>query len=175
MAQAIPFIASTLATVGGGSGAAVTAGNVALGTAKAVGAAAAVGGTAASIQQGRRAQRAQEKADEVSRAQTAIANQRSIRQNILRSRAAQAQLISQGQAQTGSFGGSSSVQGALGAAQTQQAANLGFARQTQAASGAINRQIGRANQAQSRAGTFGAVAGLPAQFGFDLRSIFEGN
>lgn len=142
---------------------------------KGVGAAAAVGGTAASVQQSRRSERAAEKSDEIGRAQAEIANQRQIRQNLIRSRAQQAQLISAGQAQTGSFGGTSSVQGALGSARTQQAANTGFANTSIAANAAQNRQLGNVRDAQGRAATFGSVAALPGQFGFDLASIFEGN
>lgn len=140
----------------------------------AVGAAAAVGGTAASVHSSRKAQRAQEKADQVGNRQAEIANQRAIRQNLIRSRTQQARLITQGQAQTGSFTGSSSVAGALGSARTQQAANVGFAQQTQAAGAAVNRQMGRARGFGADAAMFGAVANLPGQFGFDLRSVFEG-
>jgi len=155
-----------LAAVGGGSAA---AGAVAVGSA-----AIAVGGTAASVQSSRRAQRAQEKADRISSAQTEIANQRSIRQNVIRSRVQQAQLQAQGQAQTGTFGGSSAVTGALGSAQTQAGANLGFAQTSMAAGGAINRQAMSARRHSSNAATFGAIAQLPGQFGFDLKSVFEG-
>ena len=148
MAQALPFIQAAAAV-------------------------AAVGGTAASIHQSRKAQRAQEKADDIARAQAEIQNQRQIRQNIIRSRAMQAQLIAQGQTQTGSFGGSSAVTGALGSAQTQQAANTGFGLTTIAAGNSMNRQQTIANRAASNAATFGAIANLPGQFGFDLGSMIK--
>lgn len=163
MAQAIPLVVSGLQTIGGGSAAA--------GAAAAASTAAAVGGTVASIQQSRRAQRAQEKAASVDRAQAEIANQRAIRQQIIRSRAQQAQLQAQGVA-TGTTD-SSSQAGGIGSAQTQTAANVGFARQTQAAGRAVNELTTRASGYQGRAATFGAVANLPTQFGFDPSSVWE--
>ena len=134
------------------------------------GAAAAVGGTTAALISGAKAQKAQEKADAVAQAQTELENRRNIRQAIARGRVQRAQLTAQGQAQTGGFA-SSSVQGALGSASTQEAANVGFANQTIAAGGAINRQLGRARNQLGNAATFQAVAALPTQFGFDPASI----
>lgn len=131
----------------------------------------AAGGTAASISQQRKSQRAQEKASAVDRAQAEIANQRAIRQQIIRSRAQQAQLQAQGIA-TGTSDTSAQA-GGLGSAQTQAAANVGFARQSQAAGRAVNELTSRASSAQGRAATFGAVAALPGQFGFDISSLFE--
>lgn len=126
----------------------------------------AAGGTAASIQQSRKGQRAQEKADSVAKAQAELENKRSIRQAIAQGRVQRAQLISSGQSQTGSFGGSSAVTGALGSARTQLAANIGFANQTLGAQSGINTNLGRAGRNLSNAATFGQIAALPSQFGF---------
>ena len=136
-----------------------------------IGAAVALGvsvlGTGASIAQQRKAQRAQRRADAVSRAQAELENQRNIRQAIAAGKLQRAQLTAAGQTQTGGFGGSSAVTGALGAAQTQAAANVGFAQQTQAATSAINRQGSIANNALSAANIFQGISTLPTAFGFD--------
>lgn len=151
MAQAIPFVVAA---------------------APYVATAVAVGGTAATIHQQKKATRAQEKADKVSQAATEIANARNIRQNIVRARRAQAQLIAAGQASTGGFT-SSPIQGALASSQTQAAANQGFGATQQAAGGAINQLQSQARGNLSKAGTFGAIANLPGQFGFDIGSVFK--
>jgi len=155
MAAAIPFIVANAGTIASVGSAAV-----------------AVGGTAASIAAQRKAERTQDKADKVAKASAEIANQRNIRQNIVRARAAQAQLIAGGQAASGGFS-SSPIQGALGASQTQAAANQGFGNVNQAAGGAINALNSQARSAASDAQTFGAVANLPGQFGFDIGSVFK--
>ena len=128
-------------------------------------------GTAASIQQSRKAQRLGEESDAVANAQREIANQREIRQTVAASKLQRAQLVAAGETQTGSFGGSSSVTGALGAAQTQTASNIGFARQISATNSVLNNLGTQSNRAQSNAQTFGAIAGLPSAFGFDVRSV----
>lgn len=130
----------------------------------------AVAGTTASIQQSRKAQGLQQEADAVANAQREITNQREIRQTIAASKLQRAQLVASGEAQTGGFGASTSVTGALGAAQTQTAANIGFARQISATNSVINRLGSQANQAISNASTFAAIGNLPSQFGFDIRS-----
>jgi hypothetical protein len=152
MAQAAPFIAQNAVAL--------------------IGTAVAAGGTAASIQQSRKANAAQKEADKASRAAAEIANQRNIRQNIVRARAAQAQLIATGQASGGGFG-SSPIQGALGASQTQAASNVGFARSQLAAGNAINTLQSQARGFESNAATFGAISKLPSQFGFDTESLFK--
>jgi len=150
MAAAIPFIAQNA---------------VALGSA-----AVAAGGTAASIQQSRKAQARQEKADKAGRAAAEIANQRSIRQQIIRARAAQAQTIAQGQALTGGLSGNSAVAGGVGSIGTQAAGNIGFGNTQIGANNAINNLQSQARGAASNAATFGAIANLPGQFGFDVAS-----
>lgn len=144
MAQAIPFIA----------------------------AAATVGGTVGQIQQQRAAGRKAEKIDRINTATQEISNQRNIRRNIVQARAAQAQLIAGGQAASGGFGSSNQL-GALGSAQTQAAANRGFA-STQIAAGTATNQLQSGIRGDiSSANAFGAVAALPGQFGFDIGSIFK--
>lgn len=164
MAQAIPFVVSGLQAIGGGS--------AATGAALAASTAAAVGGTVASISSQRKATRAQEKADAVGRATDAIKNQRAIRQQILRARAAQAQTIAAGQAQTGGFS-SSGVQGAVSSIGAQGASNVGFANTQQGAGNAISELTSQARGYASNAQTFGAISALPGQFGWDIGSVFK--
>jgi hypothetical protein len=136
---------------------------------------AAVGGTAASIVSANAAQRSQRKADAVGRAQAQLENKRAIRQAINTGRVQRAQLSAAGQNQTGGFS-SSSIQGALGSASTQEAANIGFANQTVSAGIAINRNLGKARQSLANSASFGAVAALPGQFGitpFDFTKAGE--
>lgn len=133
---------------------------------------ATIGGTTASIISTANAQQKQEKADAVQRSQTALANQKAIKQAINQGRVARAELLTSGQSQTGGFS-SSSIQGALGSAQTQEASNIGFARQTAAANSAVNLHLGRARRSLSRAGSFGAIANLPGQFGISFSDLFE--
>lgn len=121
-------------------------------------------GTGVGVVQGARAQRQQEKSDAVGRAQAEIANQREIRKAIAAGKVQRAAVSAAGQAQ--GAGRSSSVAGALGAAQTQSAANIGFARTTQAANDAQNAALGRARGFQASSQLFGAVAQLPTAFGF---------
>lgn len=153
MAQAIPYIAANWQGIAAGASAA-----------------AAAGGTAASIHQSRKATRAQEKADKASRAAAEIQNQRSIRQQILQARRAQAQTIAAGGAATGSLGGNSAVQGGVASIGTQGASNIGFGNTQIGANNAILNQTTQARRAASNAATFGAIAKLPGQFGWDPRS-----
>ena len=134
--------------------------------------AATVGGTAGSIQQQRKATRAAEKGDRINEAAQEISNQRSIRRNIVAARAQQAQLIASGQAASGGFG-SSNIQGALGSAQSQAAANQGFANTQIAAGNSLNQTRQTQRDAIGRANAFGALAAAPAQFGFDTASVFK--
>ena len=129
-------------------------------------AALAAGGTTASIIASNNAQQDQRKADSVARAQAELENKRAIRQAINTGRVNRAQLTTSAQAQTGGFD-SSPIQGALGSARTQEAANIGFANQTAAAGVAVNRNLSRARQSLANAGSFGAIAALPGQFGIE--------
>ena len=121
-------------------------------------------GTALSVSSQRRTAREQEDAQKIGQRQAAIENKRRIRQAITASRADRAALIAQGQAQQGGFG-SSVLRGSIGAADTQLASNIGFARQTQAFNQAINQRLQAASKAQTRTNIFGAVASLPGSFG----------
>lgn len=134
--------------------------------------AATVGGTVASVAAQRRSAKDQEEAQKLAQRQAAIENQRAVRQAIAAARQDRAQLIASGQAQTGGFS-SSGIQGGVGAADTQIAANVGFARQTQAFSSAINQRLQRANRAQGAAGLGQAVAGLPGAFGMTVSGAIE--
>lgn len=132
----------------------------------------AVGGTAASIQSQRKAQRKTEKADEVGRAAAAIKNQREIRQQLLQQRVALANTLATGQSTTGGFN-SSGIQGASSSVISQGGANIGAANTGIAAGNAISSLQTQARGAQSDAATFGAIASLPGQFGFDIQSSFK--
>jgi hypothetical protein len=131
-------------------------------------------GTGVSIHQKGIADDRAKKADAVRQAQDDLANQRAIRQSIATAKVQRAQLVASGAAQTGSFGGATSVTGALGSAQTQIASNVGFARQTIGAGNAINTLNSQANRALSRAGTAQAFGALPEQFGFDPAAATRG-
>ena len=126
----------------------------------------AAGGTAKSIVDASAAQKSQKKADSVARAQAALENKRNIRQAINQGRVQRAQLITAGETQTGGFGGSP-VQGALGSARTQEAANIGFANQTAGANASINQHLSSARSSLSSAAAFSSIAALPGQFGLD--------
>jgi hypothetical protein len=108
----------------------------------------------------------------MAQAQAELANQRAIRQTIAQSRMEQANMLSGAYASTGGVS-SSGVQGALGAAQTQTGANIGFANQTMAANRGINDALSNYNKFTSNAATAGAVAALPGQFGWDVKSSAE--
>lgn len=125
---------------------------------------AAVGGTAVAVHQGRKADRARKDADAGRLAEAELANQREIRKAIAQSRLEQAQVLATGNAQ--GAGDSSALQGAVGSAQTQLAANIGFARQTQAANSLVAQATNRFNNATSKAALAGQVAALPSSFGF---------
>lgn len=132
----------------------------------------AAGGTGASIHQQRKAVKAQEKADTIGKAAADIANQRQIRQNQLRTRVAQAQATAAGQAVSGGFG-SSNIQGAIGSVQSQGASNLGNLNTQIASNNSIRNLNQQARGNIANAQTFGAIAELPGQFGFDTASVFK--
>lgn len=129
-----------------------------------------IGGTAATVVQQRKAAKESRRAQNLQVRQAEIENQRRIRQAIAAGRADRARTVAAGQAQVGGFGGSAQL-GAIGAADTQLASNVGFARQTQAFNASINRALQRASQATQRAGEFQAIAGLPAQFGLGVGDV----
>lgn len=129
----------------------------------------AVGGTAASVSQARSAENDRRRAQLLSQRQAAEENQKAIREAIAASRAAQAGSIAEASASGIGFE-SSVVQGGIGAAQTQIASNVGFARQTAASNASINKALRDASAANSRASSFTAIAGLPAQFGLTTKA-----
>ena len=129
--------------------------------------AATIGGTAASISQAAKSERRQERAQRISQRQASIENQRRIREAVAAARADREQLISSGFGAGVGFS-SSVIQGGVGAADTQIASNVGFAKQNQAFGASINRSLQQANQAASRATQFQAIAGLPEAFGRDF-------
>lgn len=164
MAQAIPYVVAGLQAVGGGS--------AATGALLTVSTAAAVGGTAASLRSQKKAQAATEKAEAASKAASAIENQRSIRQNLLRTRVAQAQTTAAGFAQGAGFG-SSGIQGASSSIATQGAANRGNLNTQMAGNTAIQRNLSQSRGFQGDAATFGAIANLPGQFGFGVGDLMK--
>ena len=121
-----------------------------------------------SISQSRKAQKAQEKADDVSRAQAQLENQRRIRQAVAATRIQQARLLSASEGQ--GAGDSSAVQGGLASSQGQLGANIGFARQTQGANAGINANLADARRFSSNAAIAQQVGALSSQFGFDPKS-----
>jgi len=142
------------------------------GTAAYLAIASAAIGTTISVVQQNKAQQAKKDADQTAQAQAELENQRSIRQSIAAARLQQAQLLASGQAATGGVD-SSGIQGGLAAAQTQQASNIGFARQTLAAASGINNATNDFNRHTSNAATAGALAALSGQFGHDVKSSFQ--
>lgn len=130
-------------------------------------------GTAVSIDQQKKSQRLKEKSDAVANAQIALQNDKTVRQALAKSSIDRARLIAQGETQTGGFSGSSSVQGALGSARTQVAANIGFANQTLSAQNRISALGQASNRALVRGGIGRAVAGLPGEFGLSGGDIIQ--
>lgn len=120
--------------------------------------------TGYSISEQRKAQRKQDKADRLTRAQTNIENQRRIKQEAERARLARAAMIAQGT--EGGVGESTAVAGGIGSAITQEGANAGFARQAAGANRRSNQLIGSANRSLNNAQVGQSVAGLSSQLGF---------
>lgn len=129
-------------------------------------------GTGASIHQQRQAQRSAEKADKAGEAAANIQNQRAQRRQILQARVLQAQATSAGVASGGSFS-DSGARGAVSALGATAGGNIGAANTQIGAQNAINSQLSQARGFASRAQTFGQVAALPSQFGFDTASVFK--
>ena len=127
---------------------------------------ASVLGTVASVEQGRKANKAQERAQKIQQKQQAMQTARERRKQIRAARQSQAELrataFAQGTAQT------SRTAGISGNIAQEKAGNLNFIDQTSAFTSAIGQQNIKATRAQSQAGTYGALAGLAmqgAQFG----------
>lgn len=139
------------------------------GTAAYIAIAVAAIGTGVSVYQSNQAEQDQKDAQKAQQKIAELANQRAIRQSIAASRVRQAETLASGQASTGGTN-SSGIQGAIGSAMTQQAANQGFANSTIAANNAINNATQNYNAHISNAGTASALAALPGQFGFDVKS-----
>ena len=126
----------------------------------------AVGSTAASLVQGQKANKAQERAQKIQQKQQAMQTARERRKQIRAARQSQAELrasaFAQGTAQT------SRTAGISGNIAQERAGNLNFIDQSSAFTSAIGQQNIKAARAQSQAGTYGALAGLAmqgAQFG----------
>ena len=123
-------------------------------------------GTTASIVQGQKANKAQERAQKIQQKQQAMQTARERRKQIRAARQSQAELrasaFAQGTAQT------SRTAGISGNIAQEKAGNLNFIDQTSAFTSAIGQQNIKATRAQSQAGTYSALAGLAmqgAQFG----------
>ena len=121
----------------------------------------AVGSTAASIVQGQKANKAQERAQKIQQKQQAMQTARERRKQIRAARQSQAELrasaFAQGTAQT------SRTAGISGNITQEKAGNLNFIDQSSAFTSAIGQQNIKAARAQSQAGTYGALAGLAMQ------------
>jgi len=121
----------------------------------------AVGSTAASIVQGQKANKAQERAQKIQQKQQAMQTARERRKQIRAARQSQAELrasaFAQGTAQT------SRTAGISGNIAQERAGNLNFIDQSSAFTSAIGQQNIKAARAQSQAGTYGALAGLAMQ------------
>lgn len=128
-------------------------------------------GTASSIRSNKKAQQAQEKSDDINQRQTDLENQRRIRQSVEQARVERAKVIASATVSGTSDG--SAVAGGLGSAATQNAANVGFARQAAEANASANRQIGKARGFTTRANTAQAIGNLPSQFGIDSSELFK--
>lgn len=131
-----------------------------------------IASTAVQIDQQNKAQAREKKANQVASRQKAIANNRRIRIAQNDAKVARAALVNEGQAQTGGFN-ASGVQGGVASTTTQAAGNIGFARQTQAATANINRQLQGAADARGNAALAGAIGGLSSQFGRTLGGDFD--
>ena len=121
-------------------------------------------GTGVGVSQQRKAVRAQERAERISRRQADLDNQRRIRQAVGQARQDRAQVLAA--ATAGGVEDSSGALGGTGAAQTQLGANVGFFQQSADANNAANRQISRANRFSNNAQTAQAIGGLGQQLGF---------
>jgi len=118
-------------------------------------------GTTASIVQGQKANKAQERAQKIQQKQQAMQTARERRKQIRAARQSQAELrasaFAQGTAQT------SRTAGISGNIAQERAGNLNFIDQSSAFTSAIGQQNIKAARAQSQAGTYGALAGLAMQ------------
>lgn len=128
-------------------------------------------GTASSIRSQKKATQAQEKSEDINRRQTDLENQRRIRQSVERARVERAQVLAA--ATVAGTGESSALAGGLGSAATQEAGNVGFARQAAEANARSNRLIGKANRFGAQANTAQAIGNLPGQFGIDSSELFK--
>jgi len=122
---------------------------------------ASVLGTVASVEQGRKANKAQERAQKIQQKQQAMQTARERRKQIRAARQSQAELrataFAQGTAQT------SRTAGISGNIAQEKAGNLNFIDQSSAFTSAIGQQNIKAARAQSQAGTYSALAGLAMQ------------
>jgi hypothetical protein len=118
-------------------------------------------GTTASVMQGQKANKAQERAQKIQQKQQAMQTARERRKQIRAARSSQADLrataFAQGTAQTSR---TSSISGNITA---EKAGNLNFIDQTSAFTSATGQQNIKATQASSKAGTYSALAGLAMQ------------
>jgi hypothetical protein len=122
---------------------------------------ASVLGTAASIDQSRKASKAQEKSQKIQQKQQAMQTARERRKQYRAARQAQAELAATAFAQgTSATSRTASIGGSI---QQEAATNVGFLNQSEGFTSAIGQQNIKAAQATSKAGTYGALAGLAMQ------------
>jgi|14BtaG_2_1085337.scaffolds.fasta_scaffold01825_8 hypothetical protein len=121
----------------------------------------AAGSTAVSIHQSRKAAKAQERAQKIEQKKQDYTTARERRKQIRAARVAQAGAATQ--ARVSGTTSSSRTGGVAGGIQSEMASNVGFLNTQQGFTHAIGRQNIKAAQAQSRASTASAIAGLSMQ------------
>lgn len=131
--------------------------------------------TVAGVQQQRRATAESRSARRAQQRQASLQNARQRAEAIAAERRQRAAVIAQTEAAGAS--GSSSAVGAIGSLRSNLAGNLSFANQIEQLENQKQAHLNAAGAAQSRAATFGALAQLPGQFGFDpastMRNMFN--
>lgn len=129
-----------------------------------VGLAVTVGSTLLGMSKSKKAAKADRRAAALERRATEIQNARERKVAIAVSISRQAAI--EAQAAAGGTLGSSAVAGAHGAIASQTASEIGFQQSLEQLGVGIQRQKTKAGKFQTQAQTFGAIAGLPAQFGW---------
>ena len=121
-----------------------------------------IGSSLASVNESRKANKANQKAARAQRRRAEIQNARSRRQTLANARRLQAQTIAQGVNQ--GISGGSSVQGAAGSVITQAASGIGFSQQLSSLDRTSFENQLSAQRSLSRGQTFGAFGDLIRSF-----------
>jgi len=123
-------------------------------------------GTTAGIIQSNRASKAVRRSEEIRSRQADLENQRKIRLAVGQARQQRASAIANASGAGLDLQDGSGLQGAIGSAQSQIGANVGFFQQTLGANQASNAQIARSNRLLNSGQTFQAAGQVPQQLGF---------